>query len=75
MKKFLKAIQDYFSLPLRIERLEKRIIGTRGLIGTDYRNPLGSAFDVFKSQSEHDDFMKAEVERLQNKLQKLKSKL
>lgn len=72
MCKIITTIRDYYSVPRRIERIERQIQNCHNFIGTDYHNPLGRAFDICNSQQEWDDSFRHEAKRLEKKLEKLK---
>lgn len=73
--KILSAIKVYCSLESRIARLEKDIIGLQNQIGRDYHNPLGTAFDVYDDQNDHDDFISNLIDLKKKKIETLKNKI
>ncbi len=62
------------TLDERIDRVERHIDTCEHMVGQNYRNPLGQAFDLYDSQREHDDFWRGDGARLTVKLRRLKGK-
>ena len=67
--------KKYRSPAQRIARLEKAVYNLKSHVGSDYHNPLGTAFDVHDSQEEFDDFIRGTIKRYEEKIEKLKLKL
>lgn len=75
IKTIKKWFKDYYSTENRIKRLERGISNLESIIGMDYHNPLGTAFDLDDSQEDFDNSLRDAIKRYEEKLLKLKQKL